>query len=381
MSIRIHVAGDCDHLGELALALGAADGIALVDDPRLDRPDVTLLGTRSTTFRAHEVDAARAGSQTPVVLAYANSAPVQIEQALRAGVADVLLLPQAVESVIFTLRKAGSVSRLEQHGDDDANVVTVFSPKGGTGKSATSTNLAVAIAGTGRSTLLLDLDLQFGDVAIMLGIDPLRTVHDLASAAGELDAEKLAAYATRHDSGLDVLAAPLRPEEAELITETKIAQLLDVAVRGYETIVVDTSPFFHSAMLATLDRTTELLLLCTPDVPALKNVRLALQTLELLSLPDERIRLVLNRPSSQAGLSRSDVAGVLERRVDFELPHDPSVQTGINRGNPAASWAPASPYPQAIGRIVAGLLDAPAEPKSEETPQLLRRLVLKGRPA
>ena len=105
----------------------------------------------------------------------------------------------------------------------------------------------------------------------------------------------------------------MRPEDAELVTEAKLARLLEVARESYDVIVVDTSPFFHGPMLATLDRTDELLLVCGLDVPTLKNVRLSLQTLELLSFPPDRIRLVLNRANSKVGMKPKEVEAALER--------------------------------------------------------------------
>ena len=106
----------------------------------------------------------------------------------------------------------------------------MFSPKGGTGKTVIATNLAAALAkAEARRTLLLDLDLQFGDAAIMLGIEPEKTIYDLVVAPGELDPEKLAGYTTKHTCGLDILPAPLRPEDAELVTEAKLGRLLEVA--------------------------------------------------------------------------------------------------------------------------------------------------------
>src|SRR4029079_18585045 len=110
-----------------------------------------------------------------------------------------------------------------------------------------------------------------GGPALMLGREPERTICDPAVAAGELDSEKLAGYITRHPCGLEILPAPLRPEDAELVTEAQLGPLRDVARDSYELVVVDTSPFFHGPMLATLDRTDELLMLCGLDVPTLKN--------------------------------------------------------------------------------------------------------------
>ena len=113
-------------------------------------------------------------------------------------------------------------------------------------------------------------------------------------APGGLDAGKLAGYTTRHRSGLDVLAAPMRPEDAELVTESKVLQLLDVAREAYDIVVVDTSPFFYGPMLAVLRQTDQVLMLRGLDVPTLKNVKLSLRTLEMLGFPAAQTSLVLN---------------------------------------------------------------------------------------
>ena len=183
-----------------------------------------------------------------------------LEQALDSDIADVLLLPQLTDNVVFAIRKAAHVGRRQAEGGHGrrGRVVTVFSPKGGTGKTVTATNLAASFAKNEKKrALLIDLDLQFGDAAIMLGVEPEKTIYDLVVAPGELDTEKLAGYIDAPRVGLDVLPAPLRPEDAELVTEAKIARLLEVARESYDVIVVDTSPFFHGPMLATLDRTDE----------------------------------------------------------------------------------------------------------------------------
>src|SRR5207237_8115209 len=241
-----------------------------------------------------------------------------LAEALEADVSDVVLLPQMTENVVFSIRKASHAGRRAQGmSGKRGRIVTIFSPKGGTGKTVMATNLAAALAKfEGKSTLLLDLDLQFGDAAIMLGMEPEKTIYDLVVAPGELDSEKLAGYTSRHTCGLDILPAPLRPEDAELVPEAKLAPLLAVARESYDAIIVDTSPFFHGPMLATLDRTDELMLLCGLDVPTLKNVRLSLQTLELLSFPPTRIRFVLNRANSKVGLSKKEVEGAL----DVQMP-------------------------------------------------------------
>ncbi|MBV8599581.1 MAG: AAA family ATPase, partial [Actinobacteria bacterium] len=251
-------------------------------------------------------------------------------------------------------------------------VVTIFSPKGGTGKTAVATNLAAALAKRENArTLLLDLDLQFGDAAIVYGIEPDRTIYDLVVAPGELDAEKLAGYVTKHPSGVDLLPAPLRPEDAELVVESKVTALLEVARSSYDVIVVDTSPFFHGPMLATLDRTDELLVLCGLDVPTLKNVGLALQTLELLSFPSSRVRYVMNRANANVGLKPAEVEAALKVKIGNALPADQAVPVSINRGNPAVLAEPRADFSKAIGALAKEIAAAGAP-----APKKKRRLVL-----
>jgi pilus assembly protein CpaE len=198
----------------------------------------------------------------------------------------------------------------------------------------------------------------------MLGIEPDKTIYDLVVAPGELDPEKLAGYTTRHAAGVEVLPAPVRPEDAELVTEAKLSRLLEVAKESYEMIVVDTSPFFHGPMLATLDRTDELLLLCGLDVPTIKNVRLSLQTLELLSFPTERIRVVLNRANTNVGMKRGEVEAALEQGVRFEIPSDRAVPLAVNRGNPAVVSDPKADFSRAVREMAKAL--QPASPSKSK---------------
>jgi pilus assembly protein CpaE len=217
-------------------------------------------------------------------------------------------------------------------------------------------------------TLLLDLDLQFGDAAIMLGVEPEKTIYDLVVAPGELDGEKLTGYTTPHPCGLDILPAPIRPEDAELVTEGKLARLLEVARASYDVIIVDTSPFFHGPMLATLDRTDTLLLLCGPDLPTIKNVRLGLQTLELLSFPEERIRVVLNRANSNVGLKKNEVEEALRSKIHVELPSDRAVPMAVNRGKPAVLADEGAEFSKSIRRL-ADSIAAKSTAKTRKQPR------------
>jgi pilus assembly protein CpaE len=378
-SIRIYVTGSCEGLDNLRDALANHPDLDFVGwSENVAEATAALAGghlrvvvhaTSSPIFPGGEIAAIREHTRSPIVILASGESSALLEEALETeGVADVLLLPQLMENVVFSLRKAAHAGRRLQaeggHGRR-GKIVTVFSPKGGTGKTVTATNLAASFAKhEQKRTLLLDLDLQFGDAAIMLGIEPEKTIYDLVVAPGELDSEKLAGYITKHTSGLDILPAPLRPEDAELVTETKLARLLEVARESYDVIVVDTSPFFHGPMLATLDRTDELLMLCGLDVPTLKNVRLSMQTLELLSFPSSRIRFVLNRANSKVGMKKSEVEGALDVKIGFEVPSDRAVPLGVNRGAPPAIADTGSDFAKAIREVAKSLLAA-EQPKKK----------------
>ena len=366
---RVFITGSCEGLDELFEALERHGEIELVGRSDSVREgggplsgghlQVILHATRSSALPVDELAAIREYSRAPIVLLASGESSALLEDALDADVADVLLLPQLTENVVFAVRKAGHAGRRQGKSRGEGRIITVFSPKGGTGKTVTATNLATSFAKyAGKRTLLLDLDLQFGDAAIMLGIEPEKTIQDLVVAPGELDPEKLAGYTTRHSSGVDVLPAPIRPEDAELVTEQKLSRLLEVAKESYEVIVVDTSPFFHGPMLATLDRTDDLLLVCGLDVPTIKNVRLSLQTLQLLSFPSERIRVVLNRANSNVGMKRGEVEAALEAKIRFEVPSDRAVPLAVNRSNPAVLSDPKSDFSRAMREMAKALLPA-----------------------
>ena len=384
---RVFVTGGCEGLGKLVEGLrshGEVDFVGASAEVREaagaltgGHLQVVLHATRGSTLPVDDIAAIREHTRAPIILVAAGEASAMLEEALDADVADVLLLPQLTENVVFAIRKASHSGRRTQGVQGRrGRITTVFSPKGGTGKTVTATNLASALAKyEGKRTLLLDLDLQFGDAAIMLGIEPDKTIYDLVVAPGELDSEKLAGYTTRHNSGLDILPAPLRPEDAELVTEAKLGRLLEVARECYDVIVVDTSPFFHGPMLATLDQTDELLLVCSLDVPTVKNVRLSLQTLDLLSFPKDRIRVVLNRANSNVGMKAKEVEAALELKIQFEVPSDRAVPLAVNRGTPAVLADARSEFAQAV-RVMSKALSPTMGGAKQAEPK--RRLALRG---
>jgi pilus assembly protein CpaE len=344
---------------------------------------------------ARDASAIRQHTLAPIILLVTDATADLADAAFEAGMDDVLVLPQMADSVGFAIRKANRPDARHVAPADPAvatgKVITVFSPKGGTGKTVLSTNLSAYLAArSDQRVLLIDLDLQFGDAAIMLDVEPSRTMYELVLAPGELDAGKLEAFTTRHRSGLHVLAAPLLPEHAELVTEAKVLRLLEVARDAYDVVVVDTSPFFYGPMLALLQPTDELLLLCGLDVPTLKNVRLSLRTLDQLGFPTDRTSLVLNRVAADVGLTAGDVETALDLPVRFEIPNDPAVALAVNRGAAAALVDDESPFAQALAQVAEaivptgsssghGAVDTGAGSSTTRRRWLGRRRLLEGR--
>lgn len=343
-SALVGVVGRSSSLAALRRKLTAGDAVELVELADDGRVDAVLLELGDAPDAAETIATVRAASAAPVIALVGTATPALLDQALEAGAADVFVRPYDPGSVLFAVEKALHASR---PAPGSTRVVTVFSPKGGTGKSALATNLGVLLARRGPA-ILLDLDLEFGDASLMLGLAPQSSVRELLATPAALDADALAVHADRHASGLHLLAAPPRPEDAELVDEAALRAVLRAAVARYETVVVDTAPSFDTATLTALDVTDDLLVVCTPDIATVKNVRLALETLSRLDVPHVRIRVVLNRAGEPAALTRAEVESALERPVDVTLPFDPAVQRGVNLGRPAALDRSPGPFAAAL---------------------------------
>ena len=277
---------------------------------------------------ADQVRRVRELADAPLILAAYGEPNGIVETGLAVGAADVLVLPQPAETLLFSVRKAARAAAETATG----KVVTVFSPKGGSGKTVVATNLAVAAARSGKRTLLVDLDLQFGDSALTLAVTPRATIADLAASTGDIDSDKLTAFVgTESATGLDVLPAPRRPEEADVVDQAHLAAVLEAARNAYEAVVIDTGPLFDGAMLAALDQTDRLLLVCNPEVTSLKNVRIGLETIDRLGFDRERVSLVANRMGAPGGVGRSDIEHALDATIAYELPDD---SAGAGRREP-----------------------------------------------
>jgi pilus assembly protein CpaE len=265
-----------------------------------------------------------------------------LAQAMRAGVREVIrassngALAEACErSQAVTMQVTARAQQSRPAATTEpGKVITVFSAKGGCGKTTIATNVAAAIAAGKRRVCLVDLDLPFGDVAIMLQLFPERTLADGITMSGHMDELGVGSIVTSHSSGLDVLVAPLDPAEAERISPALVTDLLTQLKRMYEVIVVDTPPAFTEPVLAALDMTDVHLLVATLDVPAVKNLKLTLEMLQMLNHSADKQRIIVNRSDAKVGLTVADVEEALHRTIACEIPSSRDVPTAINKGVP-----------------------------------------------
>jgi pilus assembly protein CpaE len=241
---------------------------------------------------------------------------------------------------IAIARHPGRGSALE--GRKDGRLVCVLGPKGGTGKTLTSCNLATALALAGQKVLVIDLDLQFGDVALCLGLPPEKTMYDLAMSPGGLDEEKLQDYVMTHDTGVDVLLAPARPDQASALTIDLLRDVLVMARRTYDFVIADTPPGFTAEVIATIDASSDLVMVGTLDSLSLKNTKLGLETLSLMDYDPKKIKLVLNRADTRVGISHHDVVAVLGSEPEIFIPSDREIPRSVNEGVPITLSRPQS---------------------------------------
>jgi pilus assembly protein CpaE len=213
-------------------------------------------------------------------------------------------------------------------------LVTVFSAKGGCGKTTLATNLATVLADNGRHDVcLVDLDLSFGDVAIALQLFPSHTIADAVTMGDRLDADAVDSLLTPHSAGLTTLVAPVEPGATGISAEL-VGHILDLLRERFEFVVVDTPPAFDDQVLAAFDRSDLIALIATLDIPALKNLKLTLETLELLNYPREKWAVVLNRADSKVGLAMNEVEKTLKVPISAQIPSSRDVPASINRGTP-----------------------------------------------
>ncbi len=320
----------------------------------------------------------------PVVVLTQSSPDGFLSRLFEVGADDVVHLPESPERVRFALQKVVARKRATDAADDSGHgaMVCVLGPKGGTGKTVTSTNLAVALATAGKRVTVMDLDLQFGDLALCLGVRPDTTIYDLATSPGSLDAEKLEAYLVPHESGARVLIAPTRPDQATIVTVEFLREVYAILRATSDFVIVDSAPGFTPEVISAIDASSHACMLGMLDTLSLKNTRLGLETLELMGYEAGRIVLVLNRADSRVGISDDDVSRIVGRRPDIHVPSDVEIARAVNAGKPIVLSRPKSEAAQSFRELAETLMARVVRasvPEEDEAPRPARRHLLARR--
>ena len=291
-----------------------------------------------------------------------------LQQAIRSGVADVITVPEEAAQLLEAINRAADALNVAAPTEDVApgssssrrgRVITVFSTKGGAGKSFVATNLAVALAKRSEGAVcLIDADLQFGDVAVMLKLVPQHTIADAISSIHRLDEPLIRSLLIRHDaSGVLVLPAPTEPAFADQITSDDVIKIINTARLFCDFIVVDTPSYFTDVVIRLLEECDDIVLVAGMDVPNIKNVKLGLNTLGLLNVPESKVKLVLNRANSKVRIDVAEVERALGLKADTLVPSDIAVPQSINKGVPVALDSPKSGVARSLEQLASMFSD------------------------
>ena len=324
----------------------ASNGEEAVFIPRAATPDLVLMEIHMPVMdgiRATEEITLTVPESTVVIMSVQGENEY-IKKAMSAGAREFLVKPFSSEDLVNTVLKTYDIESRRRERNTPAKtseevkskIITVFSTKGGVGKTTIASNLAVSLARmTKKRVALVDLDLQFGDIAIMLNVSAKNTVSEMIKEISQLDSELMDEYLVTHFSGVRVLPAPVKPEYAEYITASHVERIINTLREDYHYVIVDTSANFHETVLTSLDMSDRILLVSTLDLPTIKNIKSGLDIMDTLHYPREKVSIVLNKASEQFGIKYKDFENTLRHPIWSYVPEDSqTVITSANKGFP-----------------------------------------------
>jgi len=311
--------------------------------------------------------------QLPIVLVADGLTTDVLKASIRVGFKDVLDAPldrEKVDSMLRHIERAESIVRGEGPAKSKiGKVITIMSPKGGAGKTMTTVNVGLALGmmtDQPERVVIMDADLQFGDVCISLQVEPMHTIVDAARDIEKLDEPMLESLLSIHPSGVRVLSAPLEPSLADEVSTQVIVRTLGMLKRMFDYVIIDTAPFLDEPVLSILERSDAVLLVVDMDLPAVKNAKLALDTLKLIKFPFEKIKLVLNRVNSKARLDINELERSLGLEVQAAISSDKLVPRAVNEGDPVVSLYPRSRVAKDLRGVAALVMDGQAVDEEPE---------------
>jgi pilus assembly protein CpaE len=319
--------------------------------------------------------------ERPVVVLSGETANGFVRRVFEAGADDLITFGPASngslrDEIVFTLQKAMARRRVPQADSRTARgaMICVLGPKGGIGKTLTSVNLGASLALQDQRAVIVDLDLQFGDVGLALGISPERTIFDLAASSGVLDDQKMEAYLASHQSGVRVLLAPIRPDQASTIAIEFLREVYSVLRSTFDFVIVDTPPGFTPEVIASIDSASDVVMVGMLDSLSLKNTKLGLETLALMGVEESQVKLVLNRADSRVGITRDDVIEIVGRPPDVMVPSHRDIARIVNQGRTLVEASPRSEAAKAFTALAAAFVAVEVpKPTHARRRALLRR--------
>ncbi|QXC61365.1 AAA family ATPase [Aquihabitans sp. G128] len=320
----------------------------------------------------------------PIVLAVANTAELDVRDVVRAGAVDLVEIPipgeklretmdRALQLARRTAEVAGPGTAIEPVRPDSSipkRVITIASASGGCGKTFLATNLAWFLTHHAkRRVCIIDLDLQFGEVSASLRLRPRYTITDLIQHDNDDEAEFNAhfeEFCETHETGISVLAAPRDPTEAAAIRPADVGRVIDAARAHFDDVIVDTPPALADSVVVAYNRSDELFVMATLDIPSIRNMQVFLSTLERLHVSNDGIRLILNKAESDAGVEIRQVLKLFPQGFDATLPYAREVQRSINAGRPVLATNPSADISRQISNSMKRLLPADAQDRFTE---------------
>lgn len=303
----------------------------------------------------------RVTAPTTSVILVRDAVDTQVlSRAMQAGARDVVLTADgtAIKAAVDRAQALYTALRGPGGAAHTGKVVTVFAPKGGVGKTTTAVNLSLAISDRGvRKVCLVDLDLAFGDVAITMQLFPSHTIEEAIGGEEHIDESLVESLLTRHEDSLMVLAAPSLPDARDRVTSRLVSRMLRTLKSQFDYVVIDTAPNFDEQTLQALDETDECVIITTLDVPTLKNVKVALETLDLLNIAVGHRHLVLNRADDEVGIDKDKVEQILGMKVAAPIPSSVEVAAATNLGKPIVLSNPDHPAAKQFRALAAVLTE------------------------
>ena len=367
----------------------AGTGEEAIAQAKTLRPDVVLMdinmpgmdGIEATERLSLEVP------EASIIIMSVQGEQEYLRRAMMAGAKNYLTKPFTGDELIHAAkdafnrdRKVRDALRGKAGEKKQGKVISIFSGKGGVGKTTLAVNLAVALASRPSTKVaIVDADIQFGDVALTLNVLPRSTMADVVAEKDHLDDNTLAAYMTAYSDQLHVLAAPSRPEQAESVSGKLVGAVLKQLRQSYDLILVDTASAFNEATIAALDAADAVLVLAALDLLTVKNTKLALEIMQSLGYAEEKIMLVLNRATPEGGIEAKEVETTLKRTFATAIPTDGKTVVGaLNKGIPFVLSHPAAAVSQQITSIAA-MVAPPREEISAGDVKNSRRFKFFGR--